>query len=63
MVPLVYTKPVLDRNLNHDRLPPETDLSRLTRGGREVYRRVRQSVPLCNAIASLAGIGGPVAER
>ena len=31
--------------------------SSLTSGGRIIYRRTRWSVPLCNAVAALAGLG------
>ena len=36
---------------------PDHDQHDLTRGGLVVYRRLRRSVSLCNAIAALAGIG------
>ena len=36
---------------------PVLDVARLTAGGAEVYRRTRRSVPLCNRLAELAGIG------
>jgi hypothetical protein len=36
---------------------PVLDLARLTAGGAEIYRRVRRSVPLCNRLAEIAGIG------
>ena len=42
---------------------PALDLSRLTAGGAEIYRRIRRPVPTCNALAALAGIGGTMEAR
>lgn len=36
--------------------------SGLTTGGSAIYRRARLSVPLCNALAELAGIAPEVAK-
>lgn len=59
-----YTETGLGRNNSpHHHVVAESDLDRLTRGGREVYRRTRRPSSTCNVLAEIAGIGVSVTER